>query len=328
MKKIMLFLVTLMLCFTIEEIAYAGNLNEQELAIVEAACEEYEYNGNSYRADQKYIDKLVDYLSQDNIDITASDKDLLIQIAYANIELGIKDGYLKPIDNLNKQDEHDNSETNAADTIKEALGTLGMDMADLQSHIPSLKDNANNLDKSKDTSYDNVAKQDAVKQEAAKQDVANQDVTKQNGTNQDDPNISISQASDGRDSGNDINTDKIIDSINTSEPANDTAATITNPNQTTDIENSTQNTDTETNTNNTNSNTDSIRNNTNTNNTNTATDSTIINKDNISSINLEKVLLITIGLLVIILLVIFIIEKNKYSYQAHKASNYYKKKSS
>lgn len=140
MKKLILFFVTLLLCFTIEEIAYAGNLNEHELAIIEAAGEVYEYNGISYKAEERYIDQLVNYLSRDDIDITAGDKDLIIQIAYDNIELGIRDGYLKPIDDMNKQGEHEDKgiETSMEDSVKEILESVGMDISDIESYMPSI----------------------------------------------------------------------------------------------------------------------------------------------------------------------------------------------
>ena len=298
MRKLMLFLLTLLLCFSMKEIAYAGNINEQEQALIEAACEVYEYDGYSYKADQKYIDKLIDYLSQDDIDITAEDKDLLIQIAYANIELGIKDGYLKPVDDLNKQEEQNSMvETNAEDTIREALEYVGMDISDVESYIPSFIYEADNSEKPKDTSYDTVS-------------------------NQDDSNINTSQVPDEHNSVNDIDTTyktPNTDSINTT---NSTSSIATD---TTDIENTTANTDMAYNTPNQatgieSTTPDIAKDTTDTTYITDTTDNAInnVNTENITSINLERVLLIMIGLVVLILVCIFIIKRNKYQYHAYK----------
>ena len=303
MKKIMLFVVTLLLCFTIEEIAYAGNLNEQELAIIEAACEAYEYNGKKYRADQKYIDKLIDYLSQDNIDITAEDKDLLIQIAYANIELGIKDGYLHPIDDLSNQEEQNNSaKTNTEDTIREALGTVGIDIADVQSYIPALIDDANiNTTQASDTASNTQTQASDTK------DNAINGVNAVEPKNSTDTTGSTAKPDDTR-STTTSTTPKPDDTRSTTPKTDDTRSTTTNTITTgiigkhpDDTTSTTPNPDAATNV------------------TISRDDSTYnFTKDANTSFNLERALLIMIGLVVLIILGVFIIKKNKYLYHAHE----------
>lgn len=141
MKKSGLILVAVLLGFFAAETVYAESLNEHELAIIEAAKEVYEYNGKSYRVEQKYIDELIKYLSQDNIDVTAEDKEFIIQTAYNSIEIGIREGYLKPAENQDKQEEDEiNSEADVTDTIRAVLESVGKDMSDLKEYIPSLTD--------------------------------------------------------------------------------------------------------------------------------------------------------------------------------------------
>ena len=143
MRKLVLFLATVIFSLYMVDAAYAGDLNEHEQAIIEAAYESYEYKGKFYKADQKYIDKLVDYLSQDDIDITAGDKDIIIQIAYDNIELGVRDGYLKPIDDMITRGEHNDTgkEPNPEDTVKEILSSAGKDISDIEGFISSIANN-------------------------------------------------------------------------------------------------------------------------------------------------------------------------------------------
>lgn len=138
MKKSLLFLGLFLSLLSIDNRAYASKLNEHELSIIEAASEIYEYNGKNYKADQKYIDKLTNYLLQDHIDINADDKEQIIQLAYANIELGIKDGYLKPIDISQGEDVDSGTEVDEQETVKEILESLGKEMSDIESYIPSL----------------------------------------------------------------------------------------------------------------------------------------------------------------------------------------------
>lgn len=84
----------------------AGSLNAYENEVISAAKSIYEYNGVKYKVDQSYIDQLTNYLSSDGIDLTAEQRDEVIQLAYANIEQGVKDGYLIPI-----EEQEDNQST-------------------------------------------------------------------------------------------------------------------------------------------------------------------------------------------------------------------------
>ncbi|TAH67237.1 MAG: hypothetical protein EWM47_09300 [Anaerolineaceae bacterium] len=149
MKKPMLFLGTMVLYILMANVVYAGSLNEHELSILEEASKVYEYNGNGYKADQKYIDQLKDYFLQDDIDITVGDKDIVLQLAYASIEIGVRDGYLKPIDDQNYQGEHSETDTwaNSEETVKEILESVGKDISDIDSYIPSLIGDSVNINR-------------------------------------------------------------------------------------------------------------------------------------------------------------------------------------
>ena len=152
MKKTVLFLGVMIYSFLMVDMAFAGSLNEHEQAIIEAAGEVYEYNGTSYKVEKRYIDQLINYLSRDDIDITAEDKDILIGLAYANIELGVKDGYLKPIDNLSIQGDHEKKSTDVKieDSVKEIMESVGMDITDIESNMPSLIGESDIIERLKD----------------------------------------------------------------------------------------------------------------------------------------------------------------------------------
>lgn len=139
MKKIIIVLLGV-LVFALPTVnkAYAGSLNEYELEIIEAAKQEYEYSGAYYRAEDCYIDKLVEYFSQDDIDITKEDKDNILQWAYENIEKGVREGYLKPVGTYDGQDDSDTLiETQSGKNNPDAISQIGNSNSDKKSHIDS-----------------------------------------------------------------------------------------------------------------------------------------------------------------------------------------------
>lgn len=145
MKKLVLFLGVITFIFAIDNKAYAGELNEHEQAIIEAASETYEYMGESYKVDQIYLDQLTEYLKRDNIDISSEDKDLIIHWALDNIELGVNDGYLLPVDKQENQSNQVNpinisnsiEGSNAYGILKDTLESTGKDIADINDPLPS-----------------------------------------------------------------------------------------------------------------------------------------------------------------------------------------------
>ncbi|NLP15739.1 MAG: hypothetical protein GX379_01660 [Clostridiales bacterium] len=216
MKKLVLFLAAIIFSFFVVDTVYAGNINENEQAIIEATQEVYEYKGKSYKVDQTYVDQLVTYLKQDNIDITAGDKDLIIQIAYANIELGIKDGYLKPIEDLISHGEHweVSTEANAEETVKEILESVGKDISDMESYIPSLGGGMNVSD-TEDT-RDNSDASNEEKEENTSNDIDADDLSDRrdgiNSINSLNSNSSLAARDDISNSSTAARADKVINS--------------------------------------------------------------------------------------------------------------------
>lgn len=98
MKKLIIILIlSVSLCASTT--AYAGTINSCEQDILSAAQGTFEYQGRNYKLDSAYVNQLYDYLSGDDIDLTAGDRDVVLQSIQGNIEKGVKEGYLKPIDN-------------------------------------------------------------------------------------------------------------------------------------------------------------------------------------------------------------------------------------
>lgn len=84
---------------------YAGSLNKYENQVIAQAKKTYIYQGKEYRVTDTYINQLVDYLSSDEVDITAEQRDTALQMAYNSIEQGVLEGYLVPVDVLQEKPE-------------------------------------------------------------------------------------------------------------------------------------------------------------------------------------------------------------------------------
>lgn len=96
MKRLIVAAGILLFSSMVSATVYAGTLNQYEAEVVEAAQKIYEYEGVQYKVDQSYIDQLVAYLSSDGVDLTAEQRDEVLQSAYGSIETGVSEGYLKP----------------------------------------------------------------------------------------------------------------------------------------------------------------------------------------------------------------------------------------
>ncbi len=98
MKRV-IFIITFVFCCLLPSAGvYAGDLNEYELQVIAEAKKVYVYQGKEYRVLSKYIDQLTSYLSQDDVDITAEQRDKALQTAYDSIEQGVLEGYLVPVE--------------------------------------------------------------------------------------------------------------------------------------------------------------------------------------------------------------------------------------
>ncbi len=114
MKKITtgimgLILGTVIICVLNSSIVYAGNINANEAAIVSAAQGTFDLNGIKYMVDPVFVQQLTSYLSQDDVDLNGSQKDEVIGMMFSNVEAGVAEGYLIPVDGQDKNENEESS---------------------------------------------------------------------------------------------------------------------------------------------------------------------------------------------------------------------------
>lgn len=80
------------------ETSYAGDINANEQEVLNVINGTFEYEGVTYKADAAYISEAVAYLNRDDIDLTAEQRDYVIQQIYANVKTGVESGYIVPVD--------------------------------------------------------------------------------------------------------------------------------------------------------------------------------------------------------------------------------------
>ena len=98
MKKMILALGILILSIGLDREVYAGSLNEYEADIMKAAQGVFEYDGIKYRLDKTYINMALEYLMNDEVDLTGEQRDKVLGAMNSYIESGVKDGYLISVD--------------------------------------------------------------------------------------------------------------------------------------------------------------------------------------------------------------------------------------
>ena len=131
----MLALGILLIASTTVSTVYAGTLNAYEREIVAEATQIFEYNGEQYQVDSGYINQLSNYLATDGIDLNAQQRDEVIQAAFANVQRGVKEGYLVPVKKTDTQTDNptvgeepgsgESETTGSANTGTEGTGTVG-----------------------------------------------------------------------------------------------------------------------------------------------------------------------------------------------------------
>jgi hypothetical protein len=100
MKGVIL-VIALALCWLLPgSTVYAGSLNKYENQVIAEAKRTYIYKGKEYRVTDTYINQLVDYLSSEEVDITAEQRDAALRMAYDSIERGVQEGYLVPVEEI------------------------------------------------------------------------------------------------------------------------------------------------------------------------------------------------------------------------------------
>lgn len=78
--------------------SYAGDINGNEQAVLDVVYGTFEYEGVTYKAAPSYISEAVAYLTRDDIDLTAEQRDYVISQIYANVKTGVENGYIIPVD--------------------------------------------------------------------------------------------------------------------------------------------------------------------------------------------------------------------------------------
>lgn len=81
-------------CLGISETVYAGSVNGDEQSVLSTAYGQFEKDGVIYAVKPEYINSLKNYLSQDDVNLTAEQAQAAIAEIYANVKTGIESGYL------------------------------------------------------------------------------------------------------------------------------------------------------------------------------------------------------------------------------------------
>lgn len=81
-----------------KQVVYAGGINGNEASVIAAASGTFEYNGKTYRAASNYLNALTIYLSEDDVDLDASQASEAISRLYGSIAQGVDAGYLYEVD--------------------------------------------------------------------------------------------------------------------------------------------------------------------------------------------------------------------------------------
>ncbi|QHQ59967.1 hypothetical protein Ana3638_03545 [Anaerocolumna sedimenticola] len=103
MKKIIPVVVIVFLIAGNVRTVQAGELNQYESDLVGRAGGQFEKDGVTYQADSAYVQELINYLSQDGVDLTAAQRDEAVAEMYANVESGIEEGYLIRVSGQEKE---------------------------------------------------------------------------------------------------------------------------------------------------------------------------------------------------------------------------------
>lgn len=98
MKKVIAILGLIFLLSANTICVHAGALNEYEAEVVKAAKGQFEFDEKLYRVEDEYVDRLVDYLMLDEVDLTAEQRDKAISTMYMNVKKGVDEGYLDQVE--------------------------------------------------------------------------------------------------------------------------------------------------------------------------------------------------------------------------------------
>lgn len=125
---------------------FAGNINGNEANIIAQASGTFQYEGRSYVATQAALGQLTSYLSQDGIDLTADQAARALSLMYSNIEGGVLDGILVPVDGGDSDEassdasdgetaSKENKNSQKETVIKQKAGKAAVEIDKAESHF-------------------------------------------------------------------------------------------------------------------------------------------------------------------------------------------------
>ncbi|MEG0216432.1 MAG: hypothetical protein RR685_09925, partial [Hungatella sp.] len=76
---------------------YAGEINGNEQSVVSVIHGQFEKDGVIYCVSSEYISSAMDYLRQDDVNLSPADAKSVIAEIYANVQTGVESGYLREI---------------------------------------------------------------------------------------------------------------------------------------------------------------------------------------------------------------------------------------
>lgn len=95
MRQIKIIVVSICFLLLMGEPAFAGSLNANEQELVGIITGTYTYKGVTYRVKDRYVQMAIDYLMQDEVDLTDEQKQKAINKMYSSVQQGIDEGYLE-----------------------------------------------------------------------------------------------------------------------------------------------------------------------------------------------------------------------------------------
>jgi hypothetical protein len=151
MKKLIFALVTLAVSIGASATAYAGTINSNEQAILNAAGQTYTYNGKEYRVKSSYIGQLSEYLSRDDIDLTAEQSSKALSAVNGYIESGVQGGYLEPVNGTSGNQNTGSGSGNSSSNTSQGSSGQSSDNSNTSNSGSSSTDSSSTSGTSSDT---------------------------------------------------------------------------------------------------------------------------------------------------------------------------------
>ena len=119
-KCILAFSLLFSIVFSLSAVANAaGGINSEESRVLTVARGSFEYEGEKYVAKRYFVDQLIAYMSREDIDLSAEQADSAISKIYANVETGVREGYIVKI-----HDDEESQKVKEGKIVKEKDGSV------------------------------------------------------------------------------------------------------------------------------------------------------------------------------------------------------------